>query len=383
MKTDISLQLLLQRCGNNMKTIGPTRYLGLKAMLLGLIASFFFAFTFVFNQVMTQAGGSWAWSASLRYLFMAPLLVAVVAVRGNLKPLLRDVGKSPQVWGLWGTVGFGVFYAPLTFAATFGPAWLVAGTWQITIIAGMLLLPYVQASQRSHPPRAKQIPLQALVISLIILLGIFFMQIAHMHALSANTAFLSIIPVGIAAFAYPLGNRKMMAICGNRFDSYQRVLGMTLGSIPFWLLISAYGIITAGWPLPSQILQSFIVAVSSGVIATILFYTATDLVKDNPHQLAAVEATQAGEVIFAVLGDIWWLSSPLPSGSAFVGIILVIIGMVLHSWFSATGQAVSDVAGGAPPVTGTFSRSDAEWPPHSLTRHQEPETPGADGKPHG
>ncbi|ABS22278.1 hypothetical protein Bcer98_2005 [Bacillus cytotoxicus NVH 391-98] len=35
---------------------------------------FFFAFTFILNPAMDLQGGSWIWSASLRYYFMVPLL---------------------------------------------------------------------------------------------------------------------------------------------------------------------------------------------------------------------------------------------------------------------------------------------------------------------
>ncbi len=37
---------------------------------------------------------------------------------------------------------FWSFYAPLSFAGAFGPGWLVASTWQITIVAGILLTPF-------------------------------------------------------------------------------------------------------------------------------------------------------------------------------------------------------------------------------------------------
>lgn len=43
-------------------------------------------------------------------------------------------------------------------------------------------------------------------------------------------------PVVIAAFAYPLGNRRMLEEYGGRLDTFQRVLGMTLASLPFWLI---------------------------------------------------------------------------------------------------------------------------------------------------
>ena len=50
-----------------------------KAFSLGLLAAFFFSFTFILNSQMNISGGSWIWSASLRYLFMFPILFIIVA----------------------------------------------------------------------------------------------------------------------------------------------------------------------------------------------------------------------------------------------------------------------------------------------------------------
>lgn len=80
-----------------------------------------------------------------------------------------------------------------------------------------------------------------------------------------------------------------------------------------------------------HLLQSFLVALFSGVIATILFFQATDLVKDNPKQLAVIEATQSGEVIFTLLLSVLVLGDAMPTWIGFVGISLVIVGMILNS----------------------------------------------------
>lgn len=59
------------------------------------------------------------------------------------------------------------------------------------------------------------------------------------------------LPVVIAAFAYPLGNRRMFEEYGGRLDTFQRVLGMTLASLPFWLILATYGWWSDG--LPQQV----------------------------------------------------------------------------------------------------------------------------------
>ncbi|MCD2486515.1 multidrug resistance efflux transporter family protein, partial [Staphylococcus aureus] len=99
----------------------------------------------------------------------------------------------------------------------------------------------------------------------------------------------------------------------------------------FWLILAAYGWWSDGLPTASQTVQSFIVAVSSGIIATVLFFWGTDMVRDNPQKLAAVEATQSGEVIFALLGEIVLLPGVFPSLLSFAGLFIIIAGMMLHT----------------------------------------------------
>jgi drug/metabolite transporter (DMT)-like permease len=168
-------------------------------------------------------------------------------------------------------------------------------------------------------------------MSSVVLLGVLLLQLEHARHLSLGGFLLGFIPVLIASFAYPLGNRKMMALCGGRLDAYQRVLGMTLASLPFWLLLSFYGFITEGAPSSSQTWQSLIVALSSGVIATVLFFQATDYVRDDMKKLASVEATQSMEVLFALAGEILFLSIAFPSPLSWIGILTVVGGMILHS----------------------------------------------------
>jgi hypothetical protein len=309
----------------------------LKSIIIGICASFFFAFTFVLNASMELTGGSWIWSASLRYIFMVPFLLCIVIIRKNLRPLLKEMREKPGPWMVWSFVGFGLFYAPLCFAAAYSPGWLIAGTWQITIISGALLAPlFFETVQTKNGPlkvRGK-IPYRGLIMSMIIVFGIVLMQMEHAKELSFEILLLGAVPILLASFAYPLGNRKMMDICEGRLDAYQRVLGMTLASLPVWFLLSLYGLFTVGLPSKGQSIQSLLVALFSGVIATVLFFRATDMVRGNMQKLAAVEATQSFEVVFAIIGELIILSIPLPSTFSWIGIFIVIIGMILHSYVS-------------------------------------------------
>ena len=306
----------------------------MQIVFIGILASLFFSSTFILNRAMDLVGGSWIWSASLRYLFTIPFLLLIVMARHNLQVLFADMKARPLEWLIWSSIGFGLFYAPLCFAAAYGPAWLVAGTWQITIVAGSLLVPFfykkIKTANGIQRKRHK-IPVRELVTSAFILIGVGLIQARETENMDFIKIITGILPVLIAAFAYPLGNRKMMSICEERLDVYQRVLGMTIASLPFWLVLSLYGMVTIGLPSSGQIFQSFIVAIFSGIIATVLFFYATDKAKGNPKKLAVVEATQAGEVAFTVIGEVLFLGGELPMGWALMGIIIVIIGMILHS----------------------------------------------------
>lgn len=307
----------------------------MKAISIGILASFFFASTFLLNRAMDLSGGSWIWSASLRYFFSLPFLVLLVMQRQDMKALWDEMKIRPLKWLIWSTIGFGLFYAPLCFAAAYGSAWLVAGTWQITIVAGSLLVPIfydeIKTAQGVEKVRQK-IPQKEIFTSLFILLGVGLIQYSNNEQVDdIGTLILGIVPVLVAAFAYPLGNRKMMFICKGKLDVYQRVLGMTIGSMPFWLLLSLYGTATVGLPNQDQVMQSFVVAISSGVIATVLFFMATDMAKGNPKKLSVVEATQAGEVLFTVAGEMIFLGGALPIGWSLTGIIIIVAGMILHS----------------------------------------------------
>lgn len=305
----------------------------MREILLGILASLFFAVTFILNRSMEISGGSWIWSSSLRYFFMLPFLFIIVYYRKGLTPTYKEIKSAPAAWFLWSFVGFVLFYAPLTFAAAYGPGWLISGMWQFTIVAGVLLAPLFLIKMENRIIKQK-IPVVSLFISLLILVGIILIQIPNTDTVNLQMIFLGILPVLIAAFAYPLGNRKMMEHLNGRLDTFQRVLGMTVASMPTWILMGIYAIFTVGLPSSSQVFQSFIVAVSSGVIATILFFMATDRVRNHQGKLAAVEATQSTEIIFVIIGEMFLLHVPLPAPIALIGLGIIILGMFLHSYYT-------------------------------------------------
>ena len=295
-----------------------------KGILLGLLASFFFAFTFLLNRSMHLSGGSWVWSASLRYLFTFPLFALLVWRTSGFSRVHGAIRRAPLSWLLWSTVGFGLFYAPISFAGDHGESWLIAASWQITIVMGLLLSPLFQ----------KKIALKNLGTAAIILAGVFLLQLGNLVSFRLESIARTLLPILVAAIAYPLGNRKMMALCPPELTTIERVYGMTLCSLPFWLLLALYGLVFRGLPSASQAIQSLGVAVLSGVIATLLFFRATDLVKHSQRQLAVVESTQSFEVLFTLLGGVLLLRDAPPDAFGWFGVGLIVLGMVLSSLVS-------------------------------------------------
>ncbi len=302
----------------------------MRPIVYGLLAAVFFSFTFVLNRSIGLEGGSWIWSASLRFFFMTPLLFLIVFMRGGLQPLFTEMKQKPATWLLWSLVGFVCFYGPLCFASSYGPGWLVAGTVQLMVVAGSLLVPFIPRRAGNTLVRDR-IPMKELLFSLIIILGVILMQYDQATSISSTMMWLVVLPLILSSFAYPLGNRRMMQECSDHIDTFQRVLGMTLASLPFWVILSGYAMVTVGLPTPSQVVQSLIIAVTSGVCATVLLFTATDMVKHDVKKLAAIDATQATEVGFTLLGEVLFLSAAFPSPIAWVGLVLVVLGVIIHS----------------------------------------------------
>ncbi|KEK26417.1 DMT family transporter [Bacillus gaemokensis] len=306
----------------------------MRAILLGILSSAFFSATFIINRAMNVSGTSWAWTASFRFLFALPILFLIVLFRKNLGVLWIEMRKHPFAWLGWGSLAGIGFYSLLSFAAVFTPAWLVAGTWQVTILAGLLLSPlfFITIETKTGTKRVRgKIPLRSLYVSLFILIGVICMQATQAGHITATQFLSGFLPVVLAAFLYPFGNRKMMEVVGGRLDTFQRVLGMAIGSLPIAIILAIYGFSTTGIPTSGQMLQGALLALCSGVIATMTFFFATDLAKNNLALLGAVEATQAGTMIFTVLGEIVFLNGSFPVDLSLIGMIIIMAGMVANS----------------------------------------------------
>ena len=304
----------------------------LRLLGVGLLAALFFSSTFVLNRWMSLDGGHWVWSASLRYGWMTLFLVAGPILIGRGRLLRSAMGLLRRHWRFWliaGTVGFGIFYAGVTFAASYAPGWVVATTWQVTVLASPLVLLAF----------GRRVPLRGVFFTILIFAGIVLVNLGEMRAENWRDVLLGGLPVLVAAFAYPAGLQLVWeARNGGRThiphivdpvldDSFARVLLLTLGSLPFWLLV----IVLVQPPPPSsgQWMSTALVAILSGVIATSLFVYARHQAR-NAYELAAVDATQSAEVIFALIGEVMLLGAVLPGPIGWVGVALTMLGLVLY-----------------------------------------------------
>ena len=118
-------------------------------------------------------------------------------------------------------------------------------------------------------------------------------------------------------------------------NSIGRVLLMVLGSLPFWIAL----IVVTHPPPPSagQMFNTAIVAVFSGVVATSLFLKARHHAS-TAYELAAVDATQSTEVLFALLGEVIFLQGSYPGVTASLGIAAVVAGLILYIRAQAAGR---------------------------------------------
>jgi len=306
----------------------------LRLILIGMMAGLFFSSTFILNRVMSLEGGHWIWSASLRYAYMILFLaVWFIIFKGTtaLTQVLRVFIRNWIFWTVAGSVGFGLFYALICFSADHAPGWVVATTWQFTIIATLFVLLFFG---RSFP--TKTCFFSALVFGGVLMVNLGQAENAGLVELAAGA-----IPVLIAAFCYPLGNQMVWeATNGNQRlpdvsspvlkTPFARVLLMSLGSLPLWGILLA--VATPAPPSAGQLLNTALVALFSGVAATSLFLQARNLSK-TAGELAAVDATQSSDVLFALLGEIVIIGAAFPDILSVFGILITCAGITLFVCF--------------------------------------------------
>lgn len=306
----------------------------MKPLLYGVCAAFCFSFTYLLNRSMGLSNGHWAWTACLRYLFMVPIMLPIILHRGSLPRLKKIVRQAPWQWLGWSFVAYVVFYIPLSFSSMYSPAWLTAATWQVTLIAGILMSPLffhiVDTPEGPHKIRHK-IPLKSLAISGIIVVGVMIVQLQQATAIGWREMLIGALPTIFSATAYPLGNRKTMDLAAGRMDAFERIFVLTVLTLPFWLVMAVVNVGLIGWPSANQLVKSFGVSLIVSVIGTMIFFKAMEMVAGNMQKLAGVEAAQSMEIVFTLLIGMLFLHETFPTVQALCGIVLIIGGIVLYS----------------------------------------------------
>ena len=377
----------------------------LKLILLGLLSGAFFSSTFVLNELMSAAGGHWFWSASLRYVFMWLILTAIIVMQHGFGRIRELFAIFRQHWGFWcttGSIGFGVFYTGICYAADHAAGWVVAATFMFTVVASLLVL--LVFGQRFDK--------KFIAYALLVFFGVVLVNISEgIHAASVLGAdavpmkdmlLYGALPALVAAFSYPIGNQLVWQVSYNAKlknaesldptqatyqatdqitetdlpplsaidthyladsisiahatdavlaeptpsvlqgliakipaiqttllkNAFNKVWLMTLGTVPFWLVLGL--IVHPELPETKQVFNTLLVALLAGVAATSIFLYAREKAESS-SEVAGVDATQASEVIFALIGGMLLLNNTLPSTMGLFGISLIIIGLILFA----------------------------------------------------
>ena len=298
-------------------------------MLLGLVAGMFFSATFILNRAISLEGGHWYWSGALRYGYMIIMLgCGLTLFKGGafFKRVMSEFARNWLFWIVSGSIGFGGFYSLICFAADHSPGWVVATTWQLTIIASLFVLMLF----------GKTFSKKIWIYSSIVFIGVFIVNISQIESSNLMTLLLGASPVLGAAFLYPLGNQLVWEAKQGRAglprldtelldNAFAKVFLLSVGTVPFWLLL--YPFTDASLPAQGQYLHVALVAIFSGVIATSLFLSARNRA-DNASKLAAVDATQSSEVIFALAGEVLFLQALLPNMLGLFGMLVACAGLI-------------------------------------------------------
>ncbi len=350
-----------------------------RLILLGLLAGAFFSSTFILIELMITAGGHGFWSARLRYVFMWLIITLIITRQYGVDRIKELTTIFHQYWRFWcltGSIGFGMFYTGICYAADHVAGWVVAATFMFTVVTSLLVL--LAFGQRFDK---KFIGYALLVFIGVVLVnvseGLLASAVTDINATPMTQMLLyGALPALIAAFSYPIGNQLVWQVSYNAKrvnadkrhaaesetlagnvgqhvialpsqsslqlliaripaietlllqNAFNKVWLMTLGSLPFWLLLGM--IVRPKLPAASQLFNTLLVALLAGVAATTIFLYARDQAKTS-SEVAGVDSTQASEVIFALIGGILLLNHALPSVMGLIGIALIMLGLVLFA----------------------------------------------------
>jgi len=189
-----------------------------KLILLGLLAGAFFSSTFILNELMSNAGGHWFWSASLRYVFMWLIISAVIILQHGFRRIQALASIFLQHWRFWcltGSIGFGVFYTGICYAGDHVAGWVVAATFMFTVVTSLfVLLVFGQRFDKKF-----------IIYAFLVFIGVVLVNVSEGLRASAladidsapmaEMLLYGALPALIAAFSYPIGNQLVWQVSHN------------------------------------------------------------------------------------------------------------------------------------------------------------------------
>lgn len=189
-----------------------------KLILLGLLAGAFFSSTFILNELMSNAGGHWFWSASLRYIFMWLIITAIIILQHGFTRIKELALIFRQHWGFWcltGSIGFGLFYTGICYAGDHVAGWVVAATFMFTVVTSLIVL--MAFGQRFDK--------KFIIYALLVFIGVVLVNVSEGLRASAladidsapmaEMLLYGALPALIAAFSYPIGNQLVWQVSHN------------------------------------------------------------------------------------------------------------------------------------------------------------------------
>lgn len=314
-------------------TTKPVRHRVALLLLIGqgVLACALFSATFVLNEMMHYSGGHWLWSGILRVLVTILLLLGLLYGTGGLDRLRQLGALFVRHWMFWvmtGSIGFGAFYSLICYSAAYSPSWVVAATWQCTLVASLLVMRLF----------GHHIAKRIWFFSTLVFIGVAVINLSQVEHFTWRPLLIGGGAVLLAGFFYPLGNQLLWQATQGSWhglphiqspllaNAFNKVLLLTIGSLPFWAVLAVF--IQPSKPSAEQWLLSSLVALFSGVLGTSLFLHARGQAQ-NASELAAVDASQASEVVFATLGGMLLLANPMPGIQALIGMLVLFFGLAM------------------------------------------------------
>ncbi|MBC8753572.1 multidrug resistance efflux transporter family protein [Kordia sp. YSTF-M3] len=303
-----------------------------KILLYGFLAALFFSSTFAINKWLNvEMLGHWYWTASLRYIYVFLLINIIILIKNGSYSLLRTYKcyfQNILFWNMAGGIGFGIFYLCLCYAASYSDGWVLASTWQTTILFTPVVLFLLK----------ERIKLHGVLYLIVMFIGVLLINNYAFKTID-DAFFNSIIPILIAAFSYPLGNTLCKFACEGKYekisihkygiskDPLNQILIMVLGALPLIFIVGF--IVNPTQPTIYQLKYIFIIAILTGVIATYFLYKARKIANKDGTALAFADGTQSIESPLALFWGFILFNEQLPNLSGWIGLILLTLGMGL------------------------------------------------------